>query len=378
MEDNGPLPRYRSLLKSGAISPDSAQELAVEKLQLLHLRLAKYDPGRDQGWTQRLFARSQKETVLEGLYIFGDVGRGKSMLMDLFYDASSIEKKRRVHFHEFMSEIHARIDAFRRTPAKERQGDDPLPPIAEDIADATLLLCFDEFEVRDIADAMILGRLFGRLFELGVVVVSTSNRAPDDLYKGGLNRQLFLPFIKDLKERLDILCLEGLKDYRQARMHGVPVFYTPLDDHAAKKLDAAFFNLTDRPEGDAAEIRVKGRSLNISQQAKGVVRFSFVELCEMPLGTQDYLALTKYFHTLVLSGIPQLGPERRNEARRLVLLIDILYDNAVKLIASADVDVDNIYPAGDVGFEFQRTASRLLEMQSAEYFDAPHRSVKEL
>ena len=378
MEDNGPLARYRSLLNSGMISPDPAQEIAMEKLQLLHLRLAKYDPGRGQGWAQRLFARSQKETVPEGLYIFGDVGRGKSMLMDLFYDASPIEKKRRVHFHEFMSEIHARIDTFRKTPAKERQGDDPLLPVAEDIADATLLLCFDEFEVRDIADAMILGRLFGRLFELGVVVVSTSNRAPGDLYKGGLNRQLFLPFIEDLKERLDILCLEGSKDYRQARMHGVPVFYTPLDDQAAEKLDAAFFNLTDRPKGDSAEIKVKGRSLKIPQQAKGVVRFSFVELCEKPLGTQDYLALTIYFHTFVLAGIPKLGPERRNEARRLVLLIDILYDNAVKLIASADVDVDNIYPTGDVGFEFQRTASRLLEMQSAEYFDAPHRYVKEL
>ena len=378
MKDNGPLARYRALLKSGVISPDPAQELAVEKLHLLHLRLAEYELGQGQGWVQRLFTRNKKEIVPEGLYIFGDVGRGKSMLMDLFYDTAYTKKKRRVHFHEFMSEIHSRIDVFRRTPEKARHGDDPLPPIAKDIADATSLLCFDEFEVRDIADAMILGRLFSGLFKLGVVVVSTSNRAPDDLYKGGLNRQLFLPFIKELKERVDVLYLEGLKDYRQARMHGVPVYYTPLGQHAEERLDAAFLSLTDQPKGDVAKITVKGRSLHILQQGKGVARFSFGELCENPLGTQDYLALTRYFHTLILAGIPRLGPERRNEARRFVLLIDILYDNAIKLIASADVDADDIYPAGDVGFEFQRTASRLLEMQSAEYFDAPHRSVEEI
>jgi len=382
VEDSEPLARYRALLVSGELNPDPAQELAMEKLQLLHHRLARYKPDQGRGWTQRLLGRGQTDLAPEGIYIHGDVGRGKSMLMDLFYDGAPLEKKRRVHFHEFMGEVHARIDRFRKTPAKERSkrglGDDPLPPIARDISDATHLLCFDEFEVRDIADAMILGRLFGRLFELGVVMVSTSNRAPDDLYKGGLNRQLFLPFIKDLKARLDVLCLEGLKDYRQARMHGVRVYHTPLGEGARLELDVAFENLTDQPSGEGAEIKVKGRTLKIPQQARGVARFHFADLCEKPLGTHDYLALTKHFHTMILAGIPQLGPDQRNEARRFVLLIDILYDNAIKLIASAATDVDDIYPAGDGGFEFQRTASRLTEMQSAEYFDAPHRAVADI
>ncbi len=382
MEDNEPLARYRALRRSGELQPDPAQELAVEKLQMLHHRLAQYRPDQGQGWKQFLFGRTQKEPAPEGLYIYGDVGRGKSMLMDLFFDGAPIEKKRRVHFHGFMGEVHARIDKFRKTPSEERArkglGDDPLPPIAADIAEATWLLCFDEFEVRDIADAMILGRLFGRLFELGVVVIATSNRPPDDLYKGGLNRQLFLPFIKELKQRLDVLCLEGLLDYRQARMSGLPTYHTPADEKAGAELDAAFERLTDQRLGEPTEIQVKGRTLVVPQQAKGVARFSFAELCERPLGAQDYLALTRHFHTMILAGIPQLGPEKRNEARRFVILIDVLYDNAIKLVASAETDVDGIYPDGEGGFEFQRTASRLMEMQSAEYFDAPHRAVAEV
>ncbi len=384
MEENEPLARYRALRQSGELDADPAQELAVEKLQMLHHRLAQYVPNGGGGgkWRQFLFGGGPREPAPEGIYIYGDVGRGKSMLMDLFYDGAPIEKKRRVHFHEFMGEVHGRINQFRKTPKAERAkrgwGDDPLPPIAADIAEATWLLCFDEFEVRDIADAMILGRLFARLFELGVVVIATSNRAPDELYKGGLNRQLFLPFIKDLKERLDVLCLEGLLDYRLARMHGVPVYHTPLDAAAAGKLDAAFASLTDQPIGQGAEIKVKGRTVKIPQQAKGVARFHFSDLCEKPLGAHDYLALTKHFHTMVLAGIPQLGPDRRNEARRFVILIDILYDNAIKLVASAATDVDGIYPEGEGGFEFQRTVSRLMEMQSMEYFDAPHRAVADI
>ncbi|MBT3331568.1 MAG: cell division protein ZapE [Rhodospirillaceae bacterium] len=377
-----PLERYRALRQSGEIEADPAQELAVEKLQMLHHRLAQYDPSPNQnygqGWRQFLFGRSQKEPAPEGLYIYGDVGRGKSMLMDLFFDGAPIEKKRRVHFHEFMGEVHARINAFRKAPAKDRKGDDPLPPIAADIAEATWLLCFDEFEVKDIADAMILGRLFARLFELGVVVVSTSNRAPDELYKGGLNRQLFLPFIEALKQRLDILCLEGLLDYRLARMHGMPTYFTPLDEAASAELDDAFERLTDQKKGEVAELTVKARKLVVPQQAKGVARFSFDELCATALGAHDYLALGQHFHTVILSGIPALGPEKRNEARRFVILIDVLYDNGVKLVASAETEVEQIYPAGDGGFEFQRTVSRLMEMQSEDYFDAPHRAVVDL
>ena len=390
MEENEPLARYRVLLQSGDLNPDPTQELAVEKLQMLHHRLALYEPAPGNrvgntsggGWKSFLFGRGKSEPAPEGLYIYGDVGRGKSMLMDLFYEGAPIERKRRVHFHEFMGEVHTRINQFRKTPPKERAkrgwGDDPLPHIAGDIAGATWLLCFDEFEVRDIADAMILGRLFARLFELGVVVVSTSNRAPDELYKGGLNRQLFLPFIRALTERLDVLCLEGLLDYRQARMHGVPVYHTPLGAAADGELDAAFLNLTDQPTGVTGKIAVKGRTLKVPQQAKGVARFHFSDLCEKPLGSHDYLALTKYFHTMILAGIPQLGAEKRNEARRFVVLIDILYDNGIKLVASADTVVDDIYPQGDGGFEFQRTASRLMEMQSTEYFDAPHKAVADI
>jgi len=379
VDATAPLERYRALRRAGELDPDPAQELAAEKLQMLHHRLAQYEPGQSTGmgagWRQFLFGRGQKEPAPEGLYIYGEVGRGKSMLMDLFFDGAPIEHKRRVHFHEFMGEVHGRINEFRKTPDKNRDGDDPIPPIAGDIAEATWLLCFDEFEVRDIADAMILGRLFGRLFELGVVVIATSNRAPDDLYKGGLNRQLFLPFIETLKQRLDILCLEGRMDHRLARMKGVPVYYTPLDATAAAALDKAFLNLTDLPAGRPAEVEVKGRTIVVPQQAKGVARFSFAELCEQPLGAHDYLELAGHYHTLILDGIPQLGPERRNEARRFVILIDVLYDNGIKLVASATTDVEGIYPAGDGGFEFQRTVSRLTEMQSAEYFEAPHRLV---
>jgi cell division protein ZapE len=378
VDGNSPLERYRALRRQGVLNADPAQELAAEKLQMLHHRLAQYDAqydsGQSQGWRQFLFGGSRKEPAPEGLYIYGEVGRGKSMLMDLFFDLAPIERKRRVHFHEFMGEVHGRIDKFRKTPADQRQGDDPLPPIAGDIAEATWLLCFDEFEVRDIADAMILGRLFGQMFELGVVVIATSNWAPDELYKDGLNRLLFLPFIETMKERLDILCLEGPLDHRLARMRGVPVYHTPLDERAAAALDAAFLNLTDRSQGERLEIEIKGRILAVPQQAKGVARFSFAELCGTALGAHDYLALSERFHTVILSGIPQLGPERRNEARRFVILIDVLYDNGVKLVASAATAVAEIYPAGDGGFEFQRTVSRLIEMQSAAYFDAPHRS----
>ncbi|MDP6346656.1 MAG: cell division protein ZapE [Alphaproteobacteria bacterium] len=372
MDEQTPLRRYRALRQAGELRPDSVQELAVEKLQTLHHRLAQYDPGRGQGWQQFLLLRPRREPAPEGLYIYGDVGRGKSMLMDLFFDVAPIEQKRRVHFHEFMAEVHERIDRFRKTPAARRDGDDPIPPIAGDIAQATWLLCFDEFEVRDIADAMILGRLFTKLFEAGVVVVATSNRAPDELYQGGLNRQLFLPFIGLLGERLDILCLEGRMDYRLARLKGQPVYHAPLNGRAAAALDAAFLRLTDQPRGEADRIQLKGRILEVPEQAKGTARFDFAELCERPLGSLDYLALAARFHTLILAGIPRLGAERRNEARRFATLIDVLYDNGVKLVASAEAPVAEIYPAGDGALEFQRTVSRLIEMQSAEYIDTPH------
>ncbi|HZD26472.1 MAG TPA: cell division protein ZapE, partial [Alphaproteobacteria bacterium] len=274
-----------------------------------------------------------------------------------------------VHFHRFMREVHERINRFRRTPAAERDGDDPIPPVARDIAADLLLLCFDEFEVRDVADAMILGRLFTRLFEHGVVVVATSNRAPDELYEGGLNRQLFLPFIDLLKQRLDVLCLNGRVDYRLDRLHGQQVYHTPLGEAAAAALDAMFLRLTDRRHGEPDTVEVAGRSVPVPEQAAGTARFSFEELCARPLAANDYLALAERYHTIILSDIPKLGPTRRNEARRLVLLVDVLYDNHVRLVASAAAPPAELYVEGEGTFEFQRTVSRLIEMQSAEYID---------
>jgi cell division protein ZapE len=364
--------RYRELVAAGDILQDPEQELGAEKLQILCHRLSQYDPGQGTGWRQFLMRRSKREPAPEGLYIFGDVGRGKSMLMDLFFAVAPLEKKRRVHFHEFMREVHARINEFRRTGRERRDGDDPVPPTAQAIADETWLLCFDEFEVRDIADAMLLGRLFTHLFEQGVVVVATSNRAPEDLYKNGLNRNLFLPFIDLLKEKLDIYSLNGPVDYRLSRLKGIPVYHTPLDEAAEKALDAAFLSLTDQEKGSACELEVMKRRIRVPEQANGTARFSFADLCEQPLAANDYLAIAEAFHTVILSGIPKLDPGKRNEARRFVLLIDVLYDNGVKLVASAATPVDQIYPAGDGAFEFERTASRLIEMQSAEYIDRPH------
>jgi cell division protein ZapE len=219
---------------------------------------------------------------------------------------------------------------------------------------------------------MILGRLFTQLFENGVVVVATSNREPDTLYEGGLNRQLFLPFIALLKERLDVLCINGRTDYRLDRLRGLPVYHTPLDDAAARALDNAFYSLTDTQHGEPDEVEVMGRTVRVPEQARGVARFSFDDLCAQPLAANDYLALAQRYHTIILSGIPKLSAAKRNEARRFVLLIDVLYDNGVKLIASAEVPVDEIYAEGDGTFEFQRTVSRLMEMQSSDYIDAPH------
>jgi cell division protein ZapE len=279
--------------------------------------------------------------------------------------------KRRAHFHEFMREVHERINRFRRLPEDERDGDDPIPPIAAEIAAEAWLLCFDELEVRDVADAMILGRLFGRLFEEGVVLVATSNQAPDELYAGGINRQLFLPFIALLKERLDVLHLAGLQDYRQLRLAGMSVYHTPLGPASSRALDEAFRRLTDQARGTPDEVPVKGRLIQVAEQARGVARFSFEALCVEPLGPLDYLAIAEHYHTLVVDGIPRLGPERRNEARRLITLIDILYDNRVKLVCAAEAPPAALYGVGEGAAAFKRTASRLTEMQSVDYLVAP-------
>ncbi len=366
--DVTPIERYRALLRDGILHADPAQQMAVEKLQILHHRLLAYDPREGSGWLN-LLRRQPREPAPEGLYLHGSVGRGKSMLMDLFYDVAPLERKRRVHFHGFMQEVHSRINAFRKADSAERDGDDPIPVVAKEIAEEAWLLCFDEFEVRDIADAMILGRLFTALFEAGVVVVATSNRHPDELYEGGLNRQLFLPFIALLKEKLDLLSIDARQDYRLLGLKGIEVYHQPLDAGAKRALDQAFAQLTAGAHVGPAEIEFKGRKLPVPAQAAGVARFSFADLCEQPLAAGDYLALAERFHTFVIDEIPLLDANKRNEARRFVMLIDVLYEQGCRLIASAAGPPDTLYTEGDGRFEFDRTISRLIEMQTADWVE---------
>lgn len=361
---------YRQLVAAGQVTQDPAQELAVEKLEMLCHRLAGYRLGRRRG----LFGRAEPEP--QGLYLYGDVGRGKSMLMDMLFDVAPQDKKRRVHFHGLMQEVHEAIFRWRQMTPKERRahphfvkgaGDDPIQPVARGIAASATLLCFDEFQVSDVADAMILGRLFQALFNAGVVVVATSNRDPWSLYEGGLNRQLLEPFIALMVSRMDVHHLDSPTDYRLARLKGLELYHYPLDAHAPEILTRAFHQLADQEEGAPRVLEVKGRQLIVPEAARGVARFSFAELCEAALGAVDYLALAETFSTLILSDIPQMGKDRRNEAKRFVILIDVLYEHKVCLIASAEVPLEGIYPQGDGSFEFARTVSRLREMQGQDY-----------
>ncbi|WP_430396178.1 cell division protein ZapE [Ferrovibrio sp.] len=368
----GPLETYRAKLAAGELQGDEAQELAAEKLELLSRRLAHYTPGQgDEGWLQRLSFGRRREPAPQGLYIFGEVGRGKSMLMDLFFATAPVAKKRRVHFHAFMQEVHAAIFRYRSLPddsaERKKGGDDPIKPVAKAIAEQAWLLCFDELQVSDVADAMILGRLFQKLFDRGVVVVATSNRAPDELYLNGLNRPLFVPFIALFKEKLDVLQLAAARDYRLQRLSGAKVWHSPLGAESDAALARAFALLTDDDAGEAADIELLGRKLHVPRQARGVAWFSFAELCESPLGPADFLAVARSFHSVILGGIPELGPDKRNEAKRFVTLIDALYEAKVKLIASAAAPPETLYPSGDGAFEFQRCVSRLNEMQSDDY-----------
>ncbi len=310
-----------------------------------------------------------------GVYVFGPVGRGKTLLMDLFFHAAPLKAKRRVHFHAFMAEVHARIHHWRvRRKAGEASGDDPIAPVAASLAAEAWLLCFDEFSVRDIADAMILGRLFGQLFAAGVVVVATSNVAPDDLYKDGLNRTLFLPFIALMGERLDIVALDARTDFRLEKLTRAPVFYSPADAAARAALDESFKRLTGHRHGEPLQIELLGRTLEVPQAWDGVARFSFDDLCRRPLGAPDFLAIAQRFHTLLIDGVRVMGADQRNEAKRFINLIDTLYDQRVKLIASAEAEPSALFlgEGGPEAFEFERTASRLIEMRSADYLARAH------
>jgi cell division protein ZapE len=353
------LTRYRKSVSRGELRADAAQEKAVHRLQELARALAQ-----KRGFS---FFRKPPEPA-KGLYIWGDVGRGKTLLMDLFFEEAVAAKKRRAHFNRFMMDVHARIHAERQ---KHGSGD-PIPLVARAIAEQARLLCFDEFQVSDVADAMILGRLFDRLFAEGVTIVATSNTPPDLLYEGGLNRQLFLPFIEEIKQRLDVIALNGPTDYRLQRISGLNVYLTPLGPQADAAMDAAWQRLTDSRRGKSAKVAVLGRQVRVPQAARGVARFAFEELCDRPLAAADYLAIAQEFHTILIDHIPVMTDNMHNVARRFTLLIDTLYDEGVKLICSAAAAPDQLYPAGIASDAFRRTASRLAEMQSEDYLKRGH------
>ena len=365
---------YQALVSSGAIEPDAAQAEAAEAFADLEQRLARYKPVRKQGLLGRLFA-DKDEPPPRGLYIHGEVGRGKTMLMDLFFQHSPVEHKRRAHFHEFMAEVHERIYGFRQNIARGEIADgDVIALTAASIFDEAWLLCFDEFHVTDIADAMILGRLFSKLFELGTVVVATSNVAPDDLYKGGLNRALFLPFIAQISDHMDVLRLDARTDFRLEKLAGVKMWLVPADARADAALDRAWAKMSGNAKCKPRDISIKGRILHVPCSADGVARFSFADLCEKPLAASDYLRLAHDYHTIIVDRIPVMDYAERNAAKRFIALIDTLYDNAVKLMASAEADPMSLYLAteGDEADEFKRTSSRLIEMRSVSYLALPH------
>ncbi|GMO42958.1 cell division protein ZapE [Bradyrhizobium sp. TM233] len=366
---------YQAQIASGAIEPDAAQAEVAEAYAALDLRLANYNPQRKQGLLARLFSSSDKDEPPHGLYIHGEVGRGKTMLMDLFFQHASVEHKRRAHFHEFMADVHERIYDYRQSIARGEIADgDVIALTANAIFEESWLLCFDEFHVTDIADAMILGRLFAKLFELGTVVVATSNVAPDDLYKGGLNRSLFLPFIKQITDHMDVARLDARTDFRLEKLQGVPMWLTPADADADAALDRAWSRMSGSAKCRSRDISIKGRILHVPCSAHGVARFTFADLCEKPLGASDYLRLAHDYHTILVDHIPVMDLSQRNAAKRFITLIDALYDNAVKLMASADANPISLYLAheGVEAMEFKRTASRLIEMSSESYLALAH------
>ena len=352
------LAAYRQAVARGELKRDAAQDAVMARLDALARGLGK----------TRGFSLFRKSAPPRGLYIWGDVGRGKTLLMDLFFEAAPVAAKRRAHFNRFMMDVHAHIHAERQRAGHA----DPIPVVAQALADDARLLCFAEFQVTDVADAMILGRLFEALFALGVTIVATSNTPPDRLYAGGLNRQLFLPFIEQIRQRLDVLELNGPTDYRLQRLSGVPVYITPLGPKADAAMDAAWQRLTDTAAGKPCGLTVLGRILPVTQAARGVARFDFEDLCDRPLAAADYLTLAQEFHTILLDRIPVMTDNMHNVARRFTLLVDTLYDEGVKLVCSAAAPPDALFTTGINAEAFKRTVSRLAEMQSDDYLKRGH------
>ena len=365
--------RLEQRVANGELQPDKQQFQIAHRLDDVLNALKSRRPAAKASVLGWMFGKRRKEHGARGLYIHGSVGRGKTMLMDLFFELAPLERKRRAHFHEFMADVHARIHAQRQKfkQGKTREAD-PVPPVAESLYNEAELLCFDEFTVTDIADAMILSRLFSELFRRGSVLIATSNVEPENLYRDGLNRQLFLPFIDLLKEHVDVVSLDSPTDYRLEKTKSLPVWIVPINGMNDQRIEQAWHALTGGAKSREEHIDMAGRQVIVPQAAAGVARFTFHDLCEKPLGASDYMAIAKRYRTIIIEHIPVMPPEKRNETKRFINLVDTLYDNGTRLIASAEAMPEELLPIrkGTVGFEFDRTISRLFEMRSEEYLAA--------
>lgn len=364
-----PLDRYHAQLAARQLDPDPMQEAAAQSLTRLYHDVLHFEENR-KGWKQKVRFLMPRQMMPRGIYLHGPVGRGKSMMMDIFYDSIPLAiKKRRVHFHQFMIEVHDYIHSHRMSDGVLEDMDAALPALATVISNRSRVLCFDEFHVVDVVDAMILSRLFTAILDQGITVVMTSNWPPEDLYLGGLQRERFLPFIRLVKERMEVITIDSPVDYRARKLKEMSVYFAPLGPESTKRADDLFESLIKGADSYPDLIEVKGRTIQVPVAAQGVARFSFAQLCERPLGAEDYLAIAKRYHTIFLENIPRLGYDRRNEAKRLMTLVDVLYDSHRNLVITAEELPQKLYTGHDHAFEFQRTLSRLIEMQTEGYLN---------